>query len=466
MFALPGILGLVFFIYVRPQEFFEPLKAVPFLHVCFALWLFGMLLDWRTGNWKPRVTPQLPLVVAFLLYAAGTALATGPADAADSIMGLGICVALYLGVAHGVQSFRALGAVAATVLMVVLFVCGIGTEQGFSSSGCVVIDQSVANDTATGEPDGRPCTTPQSCYDGDSEPDAEYMCEKIGLLGTTSVGRGRVRYRGVLQDPNELALAAGIGLPLAFAVGSHRRRPLSRGLLLGLTLLLVGACAVLTGSRGGQLVFLAVLGVLFVRRFGAIGVAVGGVLAMPLLLLGGRGGEEAVSSTAERLDCWAEALAIWKSHPLFGVGLGRFSHYHYMTAHNSYLLTLAELGLPGMFLFGSILYVSAKIPIEVLRRYPAGARDVRAEGARIARPWALALLAAFAGLAVGIFFLSFAYHYVLWIYLGLSGALYSAVRAHDTNFRVRITVLDLSLVLAGCAAVIGVVYLYTRFAHA
>jgi hypothetical protein len=137
-----------------------------------------------------------------------------------------------------------------------------------------------------------------------------------------------------------------------------------------------------------------------------------------------------------------------------------------MTAHNSYLLTLAELGPPGMLLFGSIVYLSAKIPIEVLRRYPRLARGERAEGVRVARPWALALLAAFAGLAVGIFFLSFAYHYVLWIYLGLAGALYSAVRAHDPAFQVRFGLRDLAIVTAGCVAVIGVVYLYTRWALA
>jgi hypothetical protein len=467
MFAIPGIIGLIFFIYVRPQEFFEPLKAVPLLYVCFGLWLFGMLLDLRTGNLRLRFTPQLPLVVAFLLYAAGTVLAISPADATEPILGLAICTALYFGVAHGVQSFRALGAVAAAVLAVVLFVCSVGTEQGLSENGCVVIDETIPGDTASGEPDGRPCANVQACYDGEAEPGAEYMCERIGLLGTTSVGRGRVRYRGVLQDPNELALAGGIGLPLAFAVGAgRRRRSVVRGVLLASALLLVGACAVLTGSRGGQLVLLAVLGVMFVKRFGLVGVALGGVLALPLLLLGGRSGTEAESSTLERVDCWAEALAIWRAHPVFGVGLGRFSDYHYMTAHNSYLLTLAELGPPGMLLFGSIVYLSAKIPIEVLRRYPRLARGERAEGVRVARPWALALLAAFAGLAVGIFFLSFAYHYVLWIYLGLAGALYSAVRAHDPAFQVRFGLRDLAIVTAGCVAVIGVVYLYTRWALA
>ena len=73
----------------------------------------------------------------------------------------------------------------------------------------------------TGSYDGRPCVTPRECYLGDAEPGGQYMCEHIGWFGTTSVGNGRVRYRGVLQDPNELALAGGIGLPLAFALGQR-----------------------------------------------------------------------------------------------------------------------------------------------------------------------------------------------------------------------------------------------------
>ena len=79
------------------------------------------------------------------------------------------------------------------------------------------------------------------------------------------------------------------------------------------------------------------------------------------------------------------------------------------------------------------------------------------------RAWSMAMLAAFVGLAVGLFFLSFTYHYVLWIYVGLSGALYSAVRRHDPSFRVRLGWRDLALVAAGCLAIIGLVYLYTRW---
>ena len=82
---------------------------------------------------------------------------------------------------------------------------------------------------------------------------------------------------------------------------------------------------------------------------------------------------------------------------------------------------------------------------------------------RIAVEEATAMLAAFAGLGVGMFFLSFAYHYVLWIYLGLSGALYSAIRAHDRRFRVRLRWTELASVAVVDCAVIAVVHVYTRW---
>jgi len=223
-------------------------------------------------------------------------------------------------------------------------------------------------------------------------------------------------------------------------------------------------CAVLTRSRGGQLVCVTVLAAYFVRRFGARGLLAGGVFALPLLLLGGRDGAEASRSTIERIECWSEALAMWRAHPVLGVGLGQFGEYHYLTAHNSYLLSLAELGLPGMFLFGIVVYLSSKIPIMALRHVAsAGGGMVAPAGGQDARPLAMGLGAAFAGLSVGMFFLSFAYHYVLWIYVGLSGSLYSSIRTHDPSFRVRFGWRDLLLVAAANASIIALVFLYTHY---
>jgi O-antigen ligase len=183
------------------------------------------------------------------------------------------------------------------------------------------------------------------------------------------------------------------------------------------------------------------------------------MLGAPLLLLGGRSGAEASSSTMERLDCWAEALSIARAHPILGVGLRQFGEYNDLTAHNSYLLTLSELGVPGMILFSIIVYLSGKIPIVAMREVKSSSVP---EGAPQTQPWATALMAAFAGLAVGIFFLSFAYHYVLWIYIGLSGALYMSIRTHLPNFRVRFGWRDVALVAVLDAAVVAGTYLQTK----
>ncbi|HEX2878970.1 MAG TPA: O-antigen ligase family protein [Polyangiaceae bacterium] len=463
MFAIPGIIALIVLIYARPQEFVERLRVVPLLYLFFGLALFGAIIDLRVKNTHLSVTPQLPWVAVFFAWASSSVLLQARGDAFGQIMGLGICVALFVLIAHGVQSFRGLHAVAGAVLAMVLLVCGVGAHQGFAPTGCVVVDESNPNDTSTGRADGRPCSAPRECYLGEAEPGAEYRCERIGLFGTTSIGRGRVRYRGILQDPNELALAGAVGLPLAFAFGQARRRWLTPKILGVLALLLVSLCAVLTGSRGGQLVFLIVLAAYFGRRVGAVGFLIGGVLALPLLLLGGRDGDDASSSTLERVDCWAEALSMWRDHPLLGVGLGQFGEYHYKTAHNAYLLALAELGLPGMLLFGVIVYLSAKIPLQALRHVGQRSAQGSLAGVRLTQAWAMGLLAAFAGLAVGIFFLSFTYHYVLWIYFGLSGAFYSALHRHDPTFRVACGVRDFALIgLINLAVIVGT-YLTTRW---
>lgn len=462
MLAIPGIIALVIFIYARPQEFVAPLRVVPLLYLFVAVAIFGIALDVRLGNTRLRATPQLPWILGFFTWATLTVLIRAPGAAREHVTSLAICITLYALIAHGLQGFRALHVICAVLLSMVLFVCGVGAHQGFAQTGCVVVDESVPGDTASGKPDGRACTTVRSCYTSESEPGAEYQCEHIGLFGTTSIGHGRVRYRGVLQDPNELALAGGVGLPLAFAFGQAERRSLGRRLLGAVSFLLVLLCAVMTASRGGQLVFLAVLGAYFVHRVGLAGLLLGAVLALPLLILGGRGGEDASSSTLERLDCWAEACSMFRAHPLLGVGLGQFTEYHYMTAHNSYMLAVAELGFPGLVLFVAILYCSARIPLDALARLrnPDAAWQA---GAPLIRAWSVGLVAAFIGLAVGIFFLSFTFHYVLWIYIGLAGALYSAIRQHDPTFRVRLSWLELGGITVTCAAIVAAVFVYTRW---
>ncbi len=208
--------------------------------------------------------------------------------------------------------------------------------------------------------------------------------------------------------------------------------------------------------------FLAVLGAYFLQRFGKRGAIVGGLLAAPLLVLGGRSGSEASASSSERIEAWYEAISMFRSNPVYGVGFGQFGEYHYLTAHNSYMLAIAELGLPGLFLFSMLVYVSTKIPFVAMRRYSGEGGAVLGELAPAMRSWSMGLLAAFVGLGVGIFFLSFTYHYVLWIYMGLSGALYMAARRHDPSFSVDVGWRDLLLVGVGNALLVVGMYVLTR----
>jgi O-antigen ligase len=482
MLAVPGILALIILVYARPQEFFDWLQALPLLYIAFGLAVFGLVLDFRLRNIRPFATPQLLWVIVFYAWIVASSLLHTPRTAHLIAIDLGISVVLFVLIAHGVQSFRALAWVAGTVVAMVLFVAGVGMHQGFADTGCVLVDERSSNEHLSGTPDGRPCKVVDECYEGDREPGARYMCERIGLFGTTSVAGGRVRYRGVLQDPNELALVASVGLPLVFALSSGRRR-LSRWPLLVSALALILVCTILTRSRGGMLVFVAVLGTYFLRRFGARGVAAGALVAAPVIALGGRGGLEADASSLQRIEAWYEAISLWRANPVLGIGPKQFAEHHYLTAHNSFLLALAELGFFGLVMFLGILYLSVKIPIAILQRYPSqrvgrlgfmlasvglftpAARPETVRQAEPARVWAVSLLAAFAGLCVGIFFLSFAYHMVLWIYVGLTGALYSATKLHDPEFRVSLGWRDAVLVGLASGAFVLVAFAYTRVAY-
>jgi hypothetical protein len=274
-----------------------------------------------------------------------------------------------------------------------------------------------------------------------------YVCEHAGMLGTYSMGGGRVRYLGVLEDPNDLALATALALPFAFAFFEIRRSAL-RLLLLVLAVGVIGVEIVYTQSRGGQLTLAAVLGAYFVKKYGyKRGFVVGAALILPIALLGGRSDGDADSSTIQRLGCACAGIKMLVAYPITGVGYSRFTEEHPLTAHNAYILAAGELGLVGMSFFAFIVYLSVKIPVLVLR-LDLGADD----GARTTKALAMAVLAALGGGCVGIFFLSWTYHFVLWIHFGLSGALYSVVRARHPTFECRLTFKEGSGVVLGYCA--------------
>ncbi|HEU4410785.1 MAG TPA: O-antigen ligase family protein [Polyangiaceae bacterium] len=455
MFALPGIVGLLLFIFVRPHEFVDAFRGLPMLYLFFALAVWGMVVDLRVGLAKPVRTPQLNYILLFLTWCAFTMVVRSPATLASELPNLLILLVIFLAIGHGIQSLRAFQLVCGFLLAFTLFVAFISAHQGLGEFECVQVDAYTHGSDMAGKPDGRPCQSADTCALDAPEPEAGYRCEKVGLFGTTSIGHGRVRYLGVLQDPNEMSLAVCVGLPLAIGFLS-RKRSATRTAVFVVALLLVAMSTVFSQSRGGQIVFLATLGAYFVRRFGWKGMIAAAIMAAPIMLLGGRSGAEASASSEERLEAWGTAVTLFKQFPLIGVGCRQFLEYHFITAHNSYLLAPAELGFPGFVIWSSIVYISAKTPIMALKRY------ANEPGAGVVRTWAMALTASYIGLCFGIFFLSFCYHFVLWVYFGMSGALFSAIKRHDPGFQVRFGGRDLAFVATACALILLAVGLYTR----
>lgn len=211
-------------------------------------------------------------------------------------------------------------------------------------------------------------------------------------------------------------------VPLAFALVLGRRRLLSMVPWLVVLVILFGYL-VLLGSRAGlasaalgiPIVALLVLARPFVRRVRAPRPAAALLLlaacaALPLspavrglakdaFYRGVDAFDLELGDTAFRMLLWRKTLAMVAEDPWRGVGAGNFvvefprfervgeAKPH---AHNDALQVLAELGLPGLFLFLGVLYAGLTAALRVL----AEAREPRAYAA------GTALLAGFVAFAI------------------------------------------------------------------
>lgn len=435
MFAIPGILGLLFFIYLRPQEAIESLQAVPFLNLFFMLALFGAAVDMRLRISKVVQTPILPWAIMFYIWNLISLGLSAPAK----IMGVGIIFTItfiiFVVLSQAVQTFKTFEKVALMVAALGFLLALISVDQGTTPFECMRLAGGEHSIDVMGVPDGRPCTANKNdrCYDNDPAPGAEYICERPGVLGTHSIA-ARVRYRGVLQDPNEMSVALSSGFALLIAIWL-RGRTRTLKVAVGLSFFFTGWATMLTGSRSGQLGFVMTLGAFVLWRYRWKAVATLGPLMLPALLAiaaGGGGRDDAKESTEERYEAWRAGFDMFRRSPIWGVGQQQYSVHHYLTAHNTYMLVLAEGGIVGIYIFSMMIWLTMKVPLKAIMRFQTHPE------ARVAELWAVALLGCMGAILAGSAFLSFAYHSVLWVFFGLSGAYFVCVKRHDPDFEVKI----------------------------
>jgi putative inorganic carbon (hco3(-)) transporter len=130
------------------------------------------------------------------------------------------------------------------------------------------------------------------------------------------------------------------------------------------------------------------------------------------------------------VDAWFEGLQMFIHRPLTGVGMGLFTEHNPLTAHNSWVLVLAELGVFGYIAWFSLVAFSVQQMYKVghspvLVSAPAG-RDFAGEPQ--VQPLGLTLFYSSIGILVCAFFLSRSYTFLFFMYWGLCAGLYNSAR--------------------------------------
>lgn len=436
MFVIPAILLFLLAIYIRPHELSTALAGVPLLYVGLGMAVVGLAIDLRIRAAKPILPPPAAQALWFLGWLLFTTAMVNRVNLADRLLPLVLLFIVLITTAVGIQTFRMLHVVTLTLVAFGLFISVLLIAQRYSPVGCIEASDSVFGYDIS----NIKCPTPGDadiCEDN-GDPTRQYRCVFIGPLGISSID-ARVRYIGVLQDPNEVSMVLVCFLPFVIALYEFKKSLKRLGLLV-LCFVLFGLVTIYSQSRGGQLVLICVVGFYFVKKYGLKGAIFGaslGVLA--LLAKGSRSQEEADASREERLEVMYNGMTLAKQFPATGVGYMHFEDYLPRTAHNTWILTAAELGVLGLFFFVVILYSCYQIAHVGMKRY----KD-RPE-ARIAYVWCRALAASIIGTSVGITFLSFTYKSVLWIQLGLYGAVYTCIKNHDPDFDVRLKLKDVAI---------------------
>jgi len=264
-------------------------------------------------------------------------------------------------------------------------------------------------------------------------------------------------------DANDLAMVLAMTMPLAVYFLRPRSKWMWRIVALGtFGVILIGI--VKTGSRGGFLGIVAVMLYLVFRysaipsriRLSAVGFFVVGLLLvgsdqywqmMGTLLNPKQDYNYAGNSEGGRIEVWKRGLGYVRAYPFLGVGAANFGWAEEnlgrgaarkllgrgtkrMTAHNSFVLAAAELGLIGFSVFCAILWQASK---SVRRSVRAAARGPGRDPDEAAL--GQALIASLLAYLVCGFFLSQTYAPILHIILGLIVALAKVQRERLKSLR-------------------------------
>jgi len=267
------------------------------------------------------------------------------------------------------------------------------------------------------------------------------------VLTRFNIGSGSAWRLGNLYyyDANDFATFAISAMPIGLYFAHAGRRSMTR-IFAALCLVVLTVAVVYSGSRGGFLALLA-MGAYVVLRYTAIAVRwrVSAFVLVAVVIAGVASGDywkqmgTIVSDTdynqteeGGRLKIWSRGIGYMLDHPVFGVGANNFPvaegtlsplavrqqfgiGVRWSAAHNSFVQIGAELGIPGLLLFLAIL-VSAFAALIGSKRQRKRNPAFRGRVLELRQ----ALTASLIGFVVGAFFLSLAYHEMLYALIALA----------------------------------------------
>jgi putative inorganic carbon (HCO3(-)) transporter len=254
----------------------------------------------------------------------------------------------------------------------------------------------------------------------------------------TEYGRLMGIQKGILENPNDLAINIAISFPLCFALLLAAKKPQAK-LFWTVSLIFMSWGVIATYSRSGLLAMVVTVAVC-IWEFGVLGkrtivlvsavfisvIALGVFVATPNYLVriesmvrgdiegsGDRGSREA------REELLKDSLTLMVRHPFLGIGPGNFSSYTqtWRVAHNTYSELGAETGVPGLFLFLLLLGLTLR-KIRRVRKLPGY------ESSGDIRLWTSGLWAAMVAYIIGAMFASTEYNLFPYFMVGYICAVY------------------------------------------
>ncbi len=268
--------------------------------------------------------------------------------------------------------------------------------------------------------------------------------EKIGWSGMAAQARydsgdeaiWQIRYVGIFNDPNDLGMYLLFCIPLIMYF--LNRDGFGLKVALWIPLLMLHLYAIwLTNSRGTMAALLAIAALYTLFRYGGIKAVVVLAIALPVLvpvffaLAPSRMLIVDDESSMERIYAWSEGIKMFKWRPVFGVGKGEFMAHHPKTAHNSWVLVLAEMGMLGYSLWMAMLSYSV---FQLWYKYKFLGDRLAELGVLTAqeireRKIAFALLFSILGALAAAFFISRSYVIVIFLMCGLAVAQHGRMKA-------------------------------------